>query len=54
MSIPTTDTAAQAKKIHRQPMFVATRPPNSAAKPDPPHDPIDHRLTARWRPAPSQ
>ena len=41
-------------KIQRQPTFSAIRPPKSAAKPAPPHDPIDHRLTARWRPAPSQ
>src|SRR5690349_10539877 len=52
--MPTTDTTAEAKKIQRQPTFAAIRPPNSAAKPEPPHDPMDHRLTARWRPAPSQ
>src|SRR5690606_16133519 len=38
----------------RQPRFCAIRPPNRAAKPDPPHDPIDHSDTARWRPAPCQ
>jgi hypothetical protein len=47
MNIPTADTAADAKKIQRQPMFSAISPPNNAAKPDPPHDPMDHRLTAR-------
>src|ERR1041385_5817770 len=52
--MPMTDTATHAKKIQRQPMFCATRPPKSAAKPEPPHDPIHHKLTARWRPAPSQ
>ena len=52
--MPITDTAAEAMKIQRQPTFSAIRPPNTAAKPAPPHDPIDHRLTARWRPAPFQ
>ena len=50
ISMPTTDTATDAMKIQRQPTFSAIRPPNSAAKPEPPHDPIDHKLIARWRP----
>src|SRR4051812_23766325 len=52
--MPITDTAADAKKIQRQPTFSAIRPPKSAAKPPPPHDPMDHKLIARWRLAPSQ
>ncbi len=54
MSMPMTDTTAQPTKIQRHPTLSATSPPNSAANPAPPHEPIDHRLTARWRPAPSQ
>jgi len=46
--------AAPAKKIQRQPTFSAIRPPNSAAKPEPPQEPIDQREIARWRDAPSQ
>src|SRR5690606_23749477 len=51
---PSNDTATDRKKIQRQPKDCATRPPNSAARPPPPQDPIDHRLTARCRAAPSQ
>ena len=54
ISMPSTDTAAQAKKIERQPKFCVIRPPNSAHRPEPPHEPIDHIDTARWRSAPSQ
>jgi hypothetical protein len=45
--IPTAETAAEAKKIQRQPTFSAMSPPKRAANPDPPHEPMDQRLTAR-------
>ena len=50
-----TDTRAEMMKIERQPSGVeAMKPPNNAARPEPPQDPIDHIDTARWRSAPSQ
>src|SRR5688500_8167331 len=54
MSMPSREIAAAAKKIHRHPTFSAMRPPNRAAKPEPPQEPMDQRETARWRAAPSQ
>src|SRR5690349_11116574 len=35
------------QKIQRHPIEEATRPPKSAETPEPPHDPIDQKLTAR-------
>ncbi len=40
--------------MYRQPRLCVTRPPNSALTPDPPQEPIDQRLIARWRAAPFQ
>ena len=45
--MPSDDTRADAKKMYRQPTFSAMSPPNRAANPDPPQEPMDHRLTAR-------
>lgn len=53
-SRPATPTSAATRKIERQPKFSAIRPPTSEHSPAPPQVPIDHMLTARWRPAPSQ
>src|SRR5579872_128949 len=52
--MPSSETTTVAKKIHRQPKFCATKPPNSEQKPEPPQEPIDHMLTARWRASPPQ
>ena len=52
--MPMREMVAAAKKIQRQPTFCAMKPPKSAAKPEPPHEPMDQRLMARWRPSPSQ
>ncbi len=35
-------------------MLATISPPNNAAKPEPPQDPIDHKLIARCLAAPSQ
>src|SRR5690606_41905157 len=51
---PSRQTAIETKKMERQPKLSAINPPNSEHRPDPPQEPIDHILTARWRPAPSQ
>jgi hypothetical protein len=40
-------TAIDIQKIHRHPIVEATKPPNSGLNPDPPHDPIDQKLSAR-------
>src|SRR5690606_32068661 len=53
-SSPLTPTTAATQKIERQPKFSAISPPTSEHSPAPPQVPIDHMLTARWRPAPSQ
>src|SRR5690348_10232964 len=42
-----TATTIDIQKIQRHPRVEATRPPNSAETPEPPHDPIDQKLTAR-------
>ena len=52
--MPSSATTTEAKKIQRQPKFCATKPPNREQKPEPPQEPIDHMLTARWRASPSQ
>ena len=52
--MPSSATTTEAKKIQRQPKFCATKPPKSEQKPEPPQEPIDHMLTARWRASPSQ
>lgn len=54
MSIPISEIAAAAKNIHLHPTLATITPPKSAAKPEPPHDPIDHKLMARCRGFPSQ
>ena len=40
-------TAIDIQKIQRHPSEDATRPPNSAQSPEPPHEPMDQKLTAR-------
>ena len=40
-------TTIDIQKIQRHPRDEATRPPNNAETPEPPHDPIDQKLTAR-------
>lgn len=47
ISMPINDTTAPMMNIQRQPTFWAISPPNSAAKPEPPHEPIDHSEIAR-------
>jgi hypothetical protein len=42
-------TAIDIQKIQRHPIVDATRPPNSAQTPEPPHEPMDQKLSARWR-----
>ena len=51
---PSTLTAMATQKIERQPKFCDIRPPTSEHRPEPPQEPIDHMLMARWRSAPSQ
>ena len=41
-------------KIHLHPKDVAMAPPTNEANPDPPQEPIDQKLRARWRSAPSK
>ena len=41
-------------KIHLHPSDVAIAPPANEAKPEPPQEPIDQKLRARWRSAPSK
>ena len=40
-------TAIDIQKIHRHPRVDATKPPNKALSPEPPHEPIDQKLKAR-------
>jgi hypothetical protein len=49
-----TETTMDAMKIARQLMNCVIAPPNTAARPEPPHEPIDHIETARCRAGPSQ
>src|SRR6185436_169533 len=42
-------TAIDIQKIHRHPREDAIRPPKSAQSPEPPHEPMDQKLTARCR-----
>lgn len=49
-----TATAIDIQKIQRQPTVEATKPPKSALRPEPPHEPMDQKLIARWRSAPSK
>ena len=42
-----TATAIDIQKIHRHPMVEATKPPKSELRPEPPHEPIDQKLSAR-------
>ena len=53
-AMPSSAITTEAKKIQRQPKFCVIKPPKSEQKPEPPHEPIDHMLTARWRASPSQ
>ena len=47
-------TTIDIQKIQRQPMVEATKPPKSERRPDPPHEPIDQKLSARCRSLPSK
>jgi|SRR6185503_583205 len=49
-----TATRIDIQKIQRHPTEEATRPPKSAETPEPPHEPMDQKLTARWRSLPSK
>ena len=50
----TTATRIEIQKIQRHPREEATRPPKSAETPEPPHEPMDQKLSARWRSLPSK
>src|SRR5690349_1301720 len=47
-------TTIDIPKIQRHPRDDATSPPNSAETPEPPHEPMDQKLIARWRSLPSK
>lgn len=51
---PATAAATEMKKMARQPNWAETTPPKIEHSPDPPQEPIDQMLIARWRAAPCQ
>src|SRR5690349_9949002 len=50
----TTATRIDIQKIQRHPREDAMSPPNRAESPEPPHEPMDQKLIARWRCLPSK